>query len=361
MQNRLIVCLGSLQAGGAERVLSVLSKNFADSFDEVEYILWLDWRFPDVFYNIDSRVKIIGISEASRSTNVFKHMLWFRTHVKEFKPTSILSFFEMISLCVITSLLGTKNRIVVSERNDPRFFSHSKLYRNLINFAYRSSSVKRIIMQTQYNKDYFLYSKLYNKTSVIFNPVQFANEEIGSAFSTPKENVIVSAARLAPQKKQELLIEAFGLFVQSHPGYKLKIFGEGPCRSKLEDLVNKLKLQESVILPGKTKNIWEEMKKAKVFVMSSEYEGMSNSLIEAMALGVPCISTKVSGATDFIQDGVNGYLVEQNDVFAISERMGWIVDDEVCSQEMSKSSSQIYTLLNLDRISKQWIDLLCND
>jgi glycosyltransferase involved in cell wall biosynthesis len=358
MSKRLIVCSGALQHGGAERVLSVLSPYFASGFDYVEYVLWLDWRFPGCFYEIDDRVKIIGISEASGSRNVLKQMIWFRKHVKESNPTVILSFFEMVSLCVISSLIFANYKIVVSERNDPYFFQHGKFYRSLINLAYRLPSVKRIIMQTQHNKDYFKNTSLYDKTIVVYNPINFNGDMVGSAILHKKDNVIISAARLEPQKKQQILIKAFSVFVKTHPDYKLKLFGEGSCRENLESYVSALGIKDSVMLPGNTTHIWEEMKSSKMFVMSSEFEGMSNSLIEAMCLGVPCISTKVSGATDLIIHGENGYLVDQDDVEAIGHYMSMIADDDKLAYEIGKNSSKVFSKLAIEQIASVWTSVL---
>ncbi len=356
--SKIVVCTGTLSSGGAERVLSILSKYLADTYDQVEYIMWLDHKNPEVFYRIDPRVKIIGISQQCKSSNILKHLLWFRRHIKDEKPNVILSFMVMINLSVIVSLLGTKNNIIVAERNDPRYFAHGKLLRRIINLLYHLKMVKHVLMQTINNKNYFTSKKVFNKTSVIYNPITLKPEFIGSALKTPKENCIVSVGRLSSQKQQNILIESFEIFRQNHPEYKLIIYGEGDKRGELEEIISEHGLNHVVLLPGTTSNVLDLIKSAKMFVMTSQYEGMSNSLIEAMCLGLPVISTKVSGAIDLISHSQNGYLVEIGDSKAIAHYMSLIANDSKSAQKLGAEAQKIYNLLSVDKISNQWIETL---
>ena len=112
------------------------------------------------------------------------------------------------------------------------------------------------------------------------------------------------------QKNQLLLLKAFKRVVSIRPEYTLTIYGEGPERSLLEKYILDNNMTNVVNLPGSVKNVYDKIADAEIFVMSSNFEGMPNALIEAMCLGLACVSTKVSGATDLIKDGVNGDLVD---------------------------------------------------
>ena len=322
--------------------------------------MWLDHKNPNIFYKIDPRVRIIGIYKQSQSTNFFKHLLWFRRHIKKEKPNVILSFMVMINLSVIISLLGTKNNIVVAERNDPRFFAHGKMLRHVINLLYHLNMVKKILVQTDNNKNYFTSKKLFNKTSVIYNPIILDNELIGKALHTPKDNYIVSVGRLSIQKQHQTLIEAFKIFRQTHPDYKLIIYGEGDQRTELENIISKCELTSVVALPGTTPNVLENIMSAKIFVMTSLFEGMSNSLIEAMCIGLPVISTKVSGAVDLISHSHNGFLVDVGDSKTIANYISAIADDSNLACRLGKEAQSIYDRLSVNKISKQWIEILKN-
>lgn len=356
--SKIVVCTGGLSSGGAERVLSILSSYLADTYDQVEYIMWLDHKNPNIFYKIDSRVKIIGISQETHSTNFIKHLLWFRHHIKKERPNVILSFMVMINLSVIISLLGTKNNVVVAERNDPRFFAHGRLLRQVINWLYHLKMVKQILVQTNNNKNYFSAKHLFDKTTVIYNPIILENNLVGAALHNPKENYIVSVGRLSLQKQQHILIEAFDIFRQNHPNYKLVIYGEGDQRCSLEDIIAKRGLSSAISLPGTTSNVLEKILDAKIFVMTSLYEGMSNSLIEAMCIGLPVISTKVSGAVDIISHSYNGYLVDIGNSKAIAHYMSTIIDDPNLAKQLGNNAQDIYNHLSVDKISRQWIETL---
>lgn len=353
---KIIVNTGTLSSGGAERVLSILSTPFADAFDEVQYVMWLDAKYPDIFYNIDPRIKIVRISKESGSSKIWKQVIWFRKYVKEENPNIVLSFMVMVDFTVTMALIGTGIPQIVAERNDPRYFGKHQWLRELINLSYHTPDVKGILMQTQNNKEYFKSKKLYNKTDVIYNPIMMPDEIVGKALKTEKEDLIVSVGRLTHQKCQDVLIKAFARFHKSHPSYKLCIFGEGEKRKELENLAKELSISNVVLLPGRSTKVMEEISKARMFVMTSEYEGMSNALLEAMCLGLPCISTKVSGATDLIEDGVNGFLVDVGDIDTIAERMSELAADNDFCYKIGCKSKNVYNRVSVDVVSKQWVD-----
>ena len=355
--SKLIVNMGTLMAGGAERVLSILSTPFADTFDSVEYVLWLDHKYPDVFYEIDSRVKITRISKESGSTNIIRHLWWFRQHVKEEKPDAILAFMVMINFAVMVSQLFCKTPLFLAERNDPRYFGHGTLLRKLINWMYNFSNVRKVIMQTENNKSYFS-ERLQQKVEIIYNPIVMSDEYVGCAFRQEKKNRIVTVARLEAQKHLHILVAAFAEFHKTHPDYTLTFYGVGSRKDELEQLAKRLKVAECVFFPGRNNKVYDSIKDANMFVMTSEYEGMSNSLIEAMSLGIPCISTKVSGATDLIKSGENGVLIDVDDIEALVKTMNEIADNLFYAKVLSLNAMKTYEILRADNISKKWIECL---
>ena len=123
-------------------------------------------------------------------------------------------------------------------------------------------------------------------------------------------------------------------------------------------MINELHASEFVKLPGVSKNVWDEMKRAKAFVLTSNYEGMSNSMIEAMCLGLPCISTKVSGAVDLIRNNVNGLLVENNDSKSLIDAFSQVVDNPSFAKTIGEASSSLYDKLNENRITAEWVNYI---
>lgn len=349
-KNLFIVC-GTLSSGGAERVIATLSTPFADSFKNITLITW---REAPHFYTIDSRVKLISLPKLAESNSDWKKGLIFRTLVKTQKPDIVLSFLTLFNLFVILSLIGIKVPIVSSERNDPRFIKGGAIMKAIRNVLYRKST--GILCQTEAIKNYFK-NTLRKKCHIIYNPVIMSNEMVGSALTMQKKNKIVSVGRLHSQKNHKLLIESFKIFHDSHPEYSLIIYGTGDLKEETKEYVKRVGLENFIILAGEQKKVKELILDAKVFVMTSLYEGMPNALIEAMCLGLPCISTKVSGATDLISDGENGYLVDFNSV-EIAEKISYIVDNNNIAKKIGSSAKNLYDQLNVKKISKSWIEYI---
>ena len=214
-----------------------------------------------------------------------------------------------------------------------------------------------------------------------------------------KENTIISVARLFPQKRQEVLIGAFAKIAEKYPEWKLVIYGEGPERAKLEKLIaslndnesylntkvtedksvgakeqktqnevhgderlmvndERLKIKERILLPGRCETIIEELNKAKIFTLSSDYEGLSNAMLEAVCVGLPIVSTRVSGTDELIREGVNGYVVDCGDTDALAEALEKLMGDEKKIQQFSAESRKMAEQFRLDHIVRDWLELM---
>lgn len=352
MKAKIFFVCSSLNSGGAERVLSILSRPLADRYSNVEYIMWKD---QPVFYNIDNRIKLVNIEKECGSRNLRKRMLWFRKYVNKSNPNLILSFSAPFNMLTIASLLFTNHRIIACERVDPRSFRWGRHFEIARNLLYRKAF--GILAQTQMSKEYFK-GNLFRKTQVIYNPITMSLNDVGSALNTKKSNTIVTAGRLVSQKRHDLLIKSFSKFKTTHPDYQLIIYGEGTEKEKLISLTKKLGLFKDVSFPGNAKDLWEKIKSAKMFVMSSDFEGMSNSMIESMCLGIPTISTRVSGATDLIQNNHNGILIDTGDDEALYQSLCKVADNEGFASKLGQNGTKLYNKLSVDVISKEWLDYI---
>lgn len=348
---KIVICCGNLRAGGAERVISILANKFVATGVCVELYTWYK---TDIFYTFDERVKIIQIPVESQSTSFFNQMRWFRNNIIETKPDVVLSFLAPFNILTMFSLVGVKIPVLVAERNDPYFVSpkYNWFWKIVRNIAYKMAD--GVLVQTKVNKSHFPWY-IRRKSEIIYNPVTFSSDNIGRAFRSEKRKEIVSVTRLEKQKNVPMLIDAFSHFKESHPDYILTIYGEGEERIMLEKKISDMRLNDSVFLPGRKQNVHEFIVGAEVFAMASNFEGMSNSLIEAMCLGLPCISTKVSGATDLIEDGRNGILVDLEDTDGMFKAICEIVDNKEKALEIGKKASAIYDDLNVDVIAGQWL------
>lgn len=347
----MIFC-SALQAGGAERVLSVLSTPLADHYEQVIYLMWKD---APVFYGIDSRVKLVSVERESGGGHYVKRLWWMRRYIQKEQPDLVLSFSAPFNMLALMTLLGTRQRIVVAERVDPRSFRWGRIRKWARIVLYHVAD--GILTQTPSGRSFFK-GALLKKTSVIYNPVLIPEILVGAAVKTVKKPMIVSVGRLVKQKQLLDLIRAFAQFYQTHPSYSLVIYGDGPELPNLQSCAAELGVEQAVHFSGTVSNVWEQLLSAEMFVMSSRFEGMSNALIEAMCLGIPSISTKVSGAIDLIEHGQNGFLVDMGDVEKIYYYMDLLASDRDLATKLGKQASFLYADLAVDVIAKQWISYL---
>ena len=349
----IVFVLASLGSGGAERVVSLLANKMVELGLQVEIICL---KFNDVYYQTDSRVKVTLAMQQTK--NRLTELFWLRKYIKKQNPDVVIPFTEGVYCFTILSLLGTGIPDIASERLDPAAMSPTRklLKRLLLPYA------DWLVVQTQNIKEYFP-KKIQAKTSVICNPVR---EDV---FSLPQPslkgrseeerlNRIISVGRLYPQKNQEMMIRAFATVADEFPDWQLVIYGEGPMRSSLELIVDSLQLRGRVLLPGRTEHVIEELRKSKIFCMSSDYEGMSNAMMEAICVGLPIVTTNVSGVQELVEDDVNGFVVPCGDEVAMGAAFSKLLMDESLRQAFSTNSSCKKELFNIETVTEQWLSLI---
>lgn len=349
-EKKIIFFIGTLGQGGAERVISILSKAMADRGYQVDILLYFD---SAIFYEIHPKVNVIFVERETSSKNIFKNLLWMRHYLQQGEAI-IVSFLASFNIVALLAHLGLKTPIIVADRNDPRYVPFNPIVRVLRNIMYLFAD--GVVLQTNSNKDYF-GGKIRNKSVVIYNPVDLG-VKAGLALRTKKDKKIVSVARLMPQKNQKMLIEAFSKVKVTFPEYSLVIYGEGEIRDDLQALISGLQMEDCVYLPGTSKQIFEDIASAELFVLSSDFEGMPNSLIEALCLGLPCISTKVSGATDLIQNGVNGELIDIGAVEELESTMLRLLGDSERRLSYATKAIELNNILDTDIIVQKWINYI---
>lgn len=344
----IVFVLASLGSGGAERVVSLLANKMAERGHQVEIICL---KFNDVYYQTDSRVKVTLAMQQThnRLTEVF----WLRKYLKKQNPDVVIPFTEGVYCFTILSLLGTGIPIIASERLDPAAMSKIRkmLKRLLLPYA------DWLVVQTLSIKEYFPKS-IQKKTSIIYNPVNEESLSPALPLREGRQNRIISVGRLYPQKNQAMMIRAFAKVADEFPDWQLIIFGEGPLRAELEFLVSSFKLQDRVLLPGRTEYVIEELRKSKIFCMSSDYEGMSNSMIEAICVGLPIVTTDVSGVKELVENGKNGVVVPCGDVDKLGKTFSELMSNERLMEEYSRNNYSKKELFRIDTIVNQWEQLL---
>lgn len=350
MSKRYIFFIGNLGSGGAERVVSILSNQMAEQELPVEVLTYYD---NPIAYKISEKVKITAVETFTGKRNKLYNLLQIRKYFKK-NATAVISFLAPFNMMAIAANLGNKIPIIVADRNDPTKVPSNTILRKLRDFLYMFAD--GIVVQTKKNQQYF--NKIVRKKSVvIYNPINLGSNA-GCALECKKEKQFVTAGRLMPQKNQEMMLKAFSTVSKKHPDYQLVIYGEGLSREKLENLIKELGVERQVLLPGNKNNVHDLMKSAEAFVMSSNYEGMPNALIEAMCLGLPCISTKVSGATDLIVDHENGLLTEVGHQEEFEKAMLELIENPELKMKLAENALKLNDALEVSKIMDQWIEFI---
>lgn len=359
-KQRIVFCIASLGTGGAERVISVLANKLVEDGNDVSIIIYLN----KCVYNLSEKIVVEHIDcEADAELPYIKRyplrLKKIRNAVKRLSPDVVISFMAETNMDVCFALWGSDIPIIVSERNDPTVCPASKIKRMIRKFAYIKP--KGFVFQTPDAQAYFS-KRIQKKSKIILNPLV---ETLPEPFQCEREKRVVAVGRLSKEKNFFILIDAFAKFVEEHIEYTLEIYGEGVLENMLKEYISNKKLNGKVALKGFCKDVHSRILSAAMFVMSSDFEGMPNALLEAMALGLPCISTDCpcGGPRMLIETYENGILVPIKDSQKMLEAMEFMVNNPDKAKEMSFKAVQVRERADVDAITKKWLEIvnLCKE
>jgi glycosyltransferase involved in cell wall biosynthesis len=352
--NHIAIITRNMRAGGAERVIAQLVKYMTHKKIKCTIITLDD---DEMFYDLPSQVKIYTIKKKSKNSHIDKLLKYIeiRRYLIHIKPDIVLALPEDIGAYIIPTLLGTHIPVVVSERNNPWIMPRKKETRFVRKLFYPFAT--GFVFQTK-EAALFFSARIQKKGIVLPNPLDL--ERIPQPWEGDRRKKIIGAGRLEKQKNFPLLINAFAKFHERHSDYVLMIYGEGELREELGAHAESLLPQGSYYFPGRSKQLLECMRGAAMFVLSSDYEGMPNVVIEAMAMGIPVISTNcpTGGAADLIETGKNGLLVPVNNVDELSKAMCILIDNKELSNQLGKNALKIKEKLDVRIVAEQWVNYL---
>ena len=347
----------SLATGGAERAATALASEMARTGNCVS-ILCLTGT--DSFYPMESSVNVRYLnmdwieqeSGVKRIAALLRRARRVRKAVRETKPDILVGMSWMMSVYAVFCTAGSATVSIGTERSNPFVLNDSRTNAMLRRFAARRCD--GFICQTARAKSYFPKSA-QKKIAVIPNAI--FNPEIKN-LSVPKdrEKQITALGRLDWNKGFDVLLRAFALVHAELPRYTLCIFGDGELRNDLQALAETLQVADSVRFPGTDPQAVRTIAASSVFVLSSRSEGMPNALMEAMAAGVPCVSTRCDmGPEELITDGVNGLLVPTDDPHAMAQAILRILKNPALGAALSCGARSLRDTHALEQITKQWL------
>ncbi len=319
--------------GGAERQIVLLANALAERGHDVSLIALSECR---LCYPLSDRVRLIDLSGCEREKeSIARRFGAYRHTLRGLSPEVSIHFW--LQSAYFSALFSKRRcgRSLYAERGDPS----DDEYRGAL-AAVRALAFRRtdgFVFQSKGARDCF-------KDSVRRRSVVIPNAVAVPEVTVPyREKRIVSVGRLHPQKNQKLLIEAFARIAPELPGYTLEIYGDGELKAFLEKEITDRGLSDRIFLFASRSDILERIASASLFVLSSDYEGMPNALMEAMALGLPCVATdcRPGGARALIEDGVNGYLVPRGDAAALAEKMLWLLKRKERQNAVGKAAEAI--------------------
>lgn len=345
---KVLMVIKKLRYSGAYKMFMWVAKALADRGFEVTVFTYMRNDVTELPVNINwIKVDL----ENKGFVSQFKAV---RKVVKRVRPSCVISFLLDANILNMLACLGTRAKSVVCERNDPfkPHYTVMKIAKPFFRLA--DGAVFQLPKVAEF------YKEIKHPTAIIPNPV-LCRSDISISTFEKRDNNIVTLARLDVfQKRLDILIDAFSIFIKSHPDYTLTIYGDGPDKEKLEKQIANLNLNESVILGGVSYSPQESIKNSKFFILSSDFEGIPNALMEAMSIGLPCISTdcRPGGAALLVKHSVNGLLIPPHDVESLAKQMCSLAEHPVEADAMGLEAKKIVTEFAEDKIAQMWCDYI---
>lgn len=294
--------------------------------------------------------KIDWIQYDYEHKNIIRKIIVIRKEIKRVNPDVSISFLLDANVYNTFACLGHKAKSVICERNDPfkPGYNVLKFWKPL--FRYAKGAVFQLHEVSKY------YDNIQAPIAIIPNPVVLHENTTITIFNE-RPNIINILGRLdLYQKRHDVMIDAFYKFNKEYPDFKLFFYGDGPDKDRMQIQIDKLGLSNNVFFCGVTSNPSKIMAQSKMFILTSDFEGIPNSLLEAMSIGLPCISTdcRPGGARLLIEDNVNGFLVPQGDSNALADRMIWYMNHPDYANIMGDKAKHISEQFSEHKIIELW-------
>ena len=397
-KKKVVMVLPTMAGGGAERVAALLTNEFYRSGYEAKFVLTQVKPENLIKRDLDENIPLILLREKYREVYKKKDLLMLpvrlfasaiskiyekakrgvpsfiaylsfvglyrreikqiRAMMKEDESASFIAFLQPTIPIVLIAARGLKNRIIFSERDDPKRLMKKRYGWNFIKKYYRRADA--VVFQTQDAKD--TYPEIISeKGTVITNPIK---SDLPKPYTGERNKYITTFCRISKQKNLPLLLKAFNLLHKAHPDYILRIIGDSnnaegdAVKAEIEKYIAENGLKDFVKFEPFRPNVHEGIIEDAMYVNSSDYEGISNAMLEAMAIGMPsvCTDCPIGGAKQTIKDGENGLLVPIEDEVALYLAMKRVIEEEGLKEKLSLNAAKVREDMSLEKIAKKWME-----
>lgn len=394
MSKSVVMVMPVLKSGGAERVATLLTNEFNKSGFQTEFLLTSCFKNEVIKGDLNEEIPLIVLQElitekekkglrllisvlcrcfemmkvqvpATLACWSFKsqyrnEIKYLREYLVENPDMTVVAFLQPSIPIAVLAAKGLPNKVIISERGDPKRLMKKRYGKPFIEKYY--GNVDYAVFQTPEAKDSYPES-VAKKGRVIFNPIK---DDLPTMYIGERNRIISTFCRISRQKNLPLLVEAFAKFAKEHEDYQLKIIGDAINQDdaivydEIISLINEYGIKEKVEMKPFNQNVHDEIVKDAMYVNSSDYEGMSNAMLEAMAIGMPvvCTDCPIGGAHAIIQNEENGMLVPVGDSKAMYLAMKKIVEDKAFADKISHNATKLREELSLENIAKRWMELL---
>lgn len=357
MEKHIALFIASLSRGGSERVAVTLAGYLAKKGYKVSLVTQYqkenEFPLPEGVERYFS--EITEEEKGGRLYNIFARLAKLRRIWKELDPDVVLSFIGKNNLMAILTTRGLGIPVAAAVRGEPSEEYASSLMMKAANLLFPLAAA--VVLQTEKSKDYF--SRRAVKHAVVLKN-QLSETFLVPLYEGERKKRIVMVGRIDSNKNHEMGIRAFAALAERYPEYDLLILGEGDKRSELSKLVRDLKLEERIQLPGACSDVRDQIKDAEIFMLTSYSEGVPNTLLEAMAQGLACISTDCpsKGPAQIIKDGENGLLVPVGNVEALTEALGRLLGDTMLREQIANKGLSVRKEYAGETVNREWEDFL---
>lgn len=342
---KIFMVIKRLRYSGAYKMFMWLANALCEKGHEVTVMTFMH---NDV-ETLNPKIHWIKHDELENSS-IIKKITVLRKEIGKIKADVSISFLLDANVYNIFACLGLRTKSIVCERNDPFKPGYRKLQFCKAWFRFAKGAVYQLPKVAEY------YSNIKATTAVIPNPVLCKDTVELDSFSKRPDLINVLGRLDVFQKRHDILIDAFALFLKGYPTFKLVFYGDGPDKDKMVQQIRNLGIEKNVLFAGITNKPLDVMKMSKMYVLTSDFEGIPNSLIEAMSLGLPCIATdcRPGGARLLIDNEKNGFIVPQGDPKAIADKMAWYMNNPEKADDIGMKAKDIRETFSERKIIDKW-------